>query len=264
MRAPRQVMGGEIEAERGILRLAWRNNGRKLQPEPLSAVCPDEGSKEPRMAYSISDDFRRPVPLALAAVAILGWLLVAYYSSQVSAVQSDMRDELNRAAVQREKMAADLQNLQKASGSLAEVQKQAEDARIALSEATAARAASQNELTDLNKQITDARLTVSGAQEEASAKTRELQAADARAKQAVDQLAALQSQLDAATAERDKALAALASAQGQLADVQRQSDAAAKTLASLQQQTADATRALADLEARIQAATPAPDPAKPQ
>ena len=84
-----------------------------------------------------------------------------------------------------------------------------------------------------------------------------MQAADARAKQAVDQLAALQSQLDAATAERDKALAALASAQGQLADVQRQSDAAPKTLASLQQQTADVTRALADLEARIQAATPA-------
>src|SRR5258708_29512281 len=114
------------------------------------------------MAYSISDDFRRPVPLALTAIAILGWLLVAYFSSQVSAVQSDMHDALNRAEHAREGMAADLQNLQKATGSLAEVQKQAEDAKIALSEATAARAASQNELNDLTKQITDARLTVSG------------------------------------------------------------------------------------------------------
>ena len=40
------------------------------------------------MAYSIGDDFRRPVPLALAAIAIIGWLLVAYYSSRVAAVQA--------------------------------------------------------------------------------------------------------------------------------------------------------------------------------
>ena len=65
------------------------------------------------MAYNVSDDFRRPVPLALAAVAILGWLLVAYFSSQVSAVQNDMHDALNRAEQAREGMAADLQNLQK-------------------------------------------------------------------------------------------------------------------------------------------------------
>jgi len=81
------------------------------------------------MAYQILDDFRRPVPLALAAVAILGWLLVAYFSSQASAVRSEMHDALNRAEQARVGIAADLQNLQKASGSLAEVQKQAEDAK---------------------------------------------------------------------------------------------------------------------------------------
>jgi DNA repair exonuclease SbcCD ATPase subunit len=246
------------EAARSILSLAWPNIGSKMERQGgfaryLSVFFKGEG----RVAYNVSEDFRRPVPLALAAIAILGWLLVAYFSSQVSAVQNDMHEALNRAEHAREGMAADLQNLQKASGSLAEVQKQAEDAKIALSEATAARAASQNELTDLNKQITDARLTVSGAQEEASAKTRDLQAADAKAKAAADQLGALQSQLtalqaqvEAATADRDKAVAAAASAQGQLADLQQQSDSAAKTLA--------------DLQAKIQAAPQAPDPSKPQ
>ena len=174
------------------------------------------------MAYDISDDFRRPLPLALAAVAILGWLLVAYYSMQVASVQGEMHDAQNRAEKARESMAADLQNLKKASGDLAVVQKQAEDAKAALSEATAARAASQNELADLTKQITDARLTVSGAQEEASARTRDLQAADTQAKAAAGQLAtiqtqlaAAQSQLDAAANERDKTLGATASARSQ-------------------------------------------------
>src|SRR3984957_21069321 len=109
-----------------------------------------------RMAYNVSDDFRRPVPLALAAVAILGWLLVAYFSSQVSAVQGDMHDALNRAEHAREGMAADLQNLQKASGSFTEVQKQAEDAKIVLSEATAARALAQSERAVLCKKIKEA------------------------------------------------------------------------------------------------------------
>lgn len=105
------------------------------------------------MAYKISNEFRRPAPLALAAVAIVGWLLVAYFSSRVSAVQSEMNEAVNRAEHAREGMTADLQDLQKASGDLAEVQNQAKEAKIALSKATAARAASQNELTDLNKQI---------------------------------------------------------------------------------------------------------------
>jgi hypothetical protein len=67
------------------------------------------------MAYKISDEFRRPAPLALATVAIVGWLLVAYFSSRVSAVQSEMNEAVNRAEHAREGVAADLQDLQKAS-----------------------------------------------------------------------------------------------------------------------------------------------------
>ena len=89
------------------------------------------------MAYKISDEFRRPWPLALAAVAIVGWVLAAYFSSRVSTIQSKMSDAINRAEHAREGMAADLQDLQKASGSLGEVLKKAEEAKIALSKAAA-------------------------------------------------------------------------------------------------------------------------------
>ncbi len=93
------------------------------------------------MAYDLSNEIRRPVPLALAAVAVIGWLLVAYFASQVSDVQNEMHDALGRAEKARETMAADLQNLQKASGSLADVEKQMNDAKDAIAEAAAARGA---------------------------------------------------------------------------------------------------------------------------
>ena len=227
------------------------------------------------MAYKITDEFRRPAPLALAAFAIVGWVLVAYFSSRVSTIQSKMSDAINRAEHAREGMAADLQDLQKALGSLTDVQKQAEEAKIALSKATAARAASQNELTDLNKQISDARLAVSGAQEQARARARDFQAIDTKAKVAADQLADLQgkiqtaqNQWEAATSERDKTLAAVANAKDRLSDLEQQTDAAAKSLAglqeqsgataknlaALQQQDTEASATLADLQAKIQTA----------
>ena len=119
----------------------------------------------------MSDDFRRPVPLALAALAIVGWLLVSYFWSQAADLRTQMDDWLKRAELAREGLAADLQNLQKAAGNAADLEKQAKDAQAALAEAVSARAAAQNELADLTKQISEAKLAVSGAQEEAGAKT---------------------------------------------------------------------------------------------
>jgi chromosome segregation ATPase len=117
------------------------------------------------MAYDLTDDFRRPVPLALAALAIVGWLLVSYFWSQAADVRVQMDDALRRAEHAREGMAADLQNLQKAAGAAADLEKQAKDAQKALADAVSARASAQNELADLTKQISEAKLAVSGAQE---------------------------------------------------------------------------------------------------
>ncbi len=98
--------------------------------------------------------------------------------SQGADLRTQMDDSLKRAELARQGLAADLQNLQKAAGNAADLDKQAKDAQAALAEAVSARAAAQNELADLTKQISEAKLAVSGAQEEASAKTRELQAVD--------------------------------------------------------------------------------------
>jgi len=49
------------------------------------------------MAYDAGDEFRRPVPLALAGVAIIGWLLAAFLWSQASQTQSQMTESLRAA-----------------------------------------------------------------------------------------------------------------------------------------------------------------------
>ncbi|HEY1943687.1 MAG TPA: hypothetical protein VGH40_16370 [Roseiarcus sp.] len=195
------------------------------------------------MAYDASDDFRRPVPLALAALAIVGWLLVSYFWSQAADVRSQMDDALKRAELAREGMAADLQNLQKAAGTAADLDKQAKDAQKALTDAVAARAAAQNEIADLTKRISEAKLAVSGAQEEANSKTRDLQAVEARLKSQTDQLNGVESQIT--------------EAQAQFADLQRRTEEANRNLADLQSRVAAAQQSL-------DAATKAQEDAKPK
>ena len=135
-------------------------------------------------------------------MAIVGWLLAAFLWSQASQTESQMTDSLRAAERAREALAADLQNLQKAAGTAADLKTQATEAEKRLSEASAARASAQNELSDLTKQINDAKLAISGAQEEASAKARDLQAVDARLKQESDRLAGMQNQNQALSAEQ--------------------------------------------------------------
>ncbi len=124
---------------------------------------------------------RRPISLALACVAAVGWLIAATVWWQSSETQSQLNQSLTAAERARESLASDLQNLQKTAGTAADLKKQAADAEKALSDASAARASAQNELADLTKQINDAKLAISGAQEEASAKTRDLQAVELEA-----------------------------------------------------------------------------------
>ena len=76
------------------------------------------------MPYDSADSFSRPVPLALAGVAAIGWLLAAFLWSQASQTQTEMKELLRAAERARESLAADLQNLQKAAGTAADLKKQ--------------------------------------------------------------------------------------------------------------------------------------------
>ena len=125
-------------------------------------------------------------------------------------------------------LAADLQNLQKAAGTAADLKTQATDAEKTLSEASAARASAQNELADLTKQITDAKLAISGAQEEASAKSRDLEAVSARLREESDRLTGMQTQDQALSAEQARLQGQVDAARSALAEAENQTVAAQK------------------------------------
>src|SRR6202012_1130839 len=128
------------------------------------------------MADESKERSPRPLSLALAALAAVGWLGAGFFWWQDAQTQSSLTGQLTAAEQARATLASDLQNLEKTAGTVADLKKQAAGAEKALSDASAARASAQNELADLTKQISDARLVISGAQEEASARTRDLQA----------------------------------------------------------------------------------------
>ena len=182
------------------------------------------------MALGAGEDFRRPVTLALSGLALIGWLLAAWLWTEASRTQSEMTESLHAAEKARETLAADLQNLQKAAGTAADLKVQATEAEKTLSEASAARASAQNELTDLTKQINDAKLAISGSQEEASAKSGDFRAVDARLKEETDRLSALQNQNQGLAAEQTR--------------LQGQISAANAELTAYQQQIRDARRAV--------------------
>ena len=109
------------------------------------------------MTDESDDQSRRPISLALAALAAVGWLAAGFIWWQGARAQSQVTEQLTNAERARESLASDLQNLEKTAGAAADLKKQAADAEKALSDASAARASAQNELADLTKQISDAR-----------------------------------------------------------------------------------------------------------
>jgi predicted nucleic acid-binding Zn-ribbon protein len=220
------------------------------------------------MDDSVMDDksgesSRRPISLALACVAAVGWLIAASVWWQSSETQSQLNQSLTAAEQARESLASDLQNLQKTAGTAADLKKQAADAEKALSDAAAARASAQNELADLTKQINDAKLAISGAQEEASARTRDLQAVDTRLKDETDRVATLGSQDQALSTEQSRLQGDVETARKALAEAQTATAAAQKEYQALQGQISAANAELNAIEAQIRAAKPEPNSTQP-
>ena len=88
---------------------------------------------------------RSPYSIALAALAIVGWVMVAYFWSQVGDLREQMSGAVKSAEMARSGLAADLQNLQAANGALADVQKKADAAKAALADIEKSRAKAEGD-----------------------------------------------------------------------------------------------------------------------
>ncbi len=105
---PRIQENGEARAVASIFGLGGRPAARSISTRR------ERSSRRPRwwadrrraagsvvMALSGGEDFRRPTTLALAGLALIGWLLAAYLWSEASRTESEMTESLRAAAKAR-------------------------------------------------------------------------------------------------------------------------------------------------------------------
>ena len=81
------------------------------------------------MADQSDEQSWRPILLALAALAAVGWLAAGFMWWQGGQTQSSLTEQLAAAERARQSLSSDLQKLEKAAGAAAELKKQAEIGR---------------------------------------------------------------------------------------------------------------------------------------
>jgi chromosome segregation ATPase len=178
-----------------------------------------------------ANDFARPVPLALTAIAAVGWLVAAYFWAQAVGLRADGEEAQRRSEVARAGLVGELQTMQHSVGSAADLRRQLDEGRKALDDAVSQRTTAQSELAHVARQIDEIELGLSSETDQLESKTVLLKDVNANLATAQNELADLSTQKAAIASEVEKAQAALAEAQAR-ARVADSSAVAAKTTES--------------------------------
>jgi chromosome segregation ATPase len=178
-----------------------------------------------------ANDFARPVPLALTAIAAVGWLVAAYFWAQAVGLRADGEEAQRRSEVARAGLVGELQTMQHSVGSAADLRRQLDEGRKALDDAVSQRTTAQSELAHVARQIDEIELGLSSETDQLESKTVLLKDVNANLATAQNELADLSTQKAAIASEVEKAQAALAEAQTR-ARVADSSAVAAKTTES--------------------------------
>ena len=187
-------------------------------------------------------DFMRPVPLALTAIAAVGWLVAAYFWAQAVGLRADSEESQRRSEVARSGLVGQLQELQASVGSAAELRRQLDEGRKALDDAVSQRTTAQSELAHVARQFDEIELGLATETDQLESKTALLKDVNANLAAAQNDLADLATQKAAVAAELEKAQAALADAQAR-ARAADASAVAAKTAETEAQARYDALQA---------------------
>ncbi len=178
-----------------------------------------------------TSEFARPVPLALTAIAAVGWLVAAYFWAQAVGLRADGEDAQRRWEVARAELVGELQAMQKSVGTAADLRRQLDEGRKALDDAVSQRTTAQSELAHVARQIDEIELGLSTETDQLESKTALLKDVNANLAATQNELADLSTQKAAVAGEVEKAQAALAEAQAR-ARAADSSAVAAKTTES--------------------------------
>ncbi len=235
------------------------------------------------MANETRSEMKRPLTMILAAVAVIGWVAVAWLAVSRSRVQEDLNQQLNAAAAAQDELQASYDALQSASGELKDVQAQVGTEKETLAGITARRTAEKEaadtELGQLTQRIEAARrsfeLDLAQVTAVGEAARGKLSGVQARLATLEDQSRSKQAELDdlrtrtlgeaerrmtqqVALGKAEQRIAAnateLMEVGKELAQVRDQIAGARSTLAQLTDQSAGLSRELAQAEQRTQTA----------
>jgi len=81
-------------------------------------------------------ELKRPVPIALAILALLGWIVAVYFIWSVSTLRSSSTRQIDQLTASRQQLATELDQQRQAAGTLAEVRKKAAETQAAIDQAT--------------------------------------------------------------------------------------------------------------------------------
>jgi len=86
----------------------------------------------PELAIDWKTEVRRPVPVALGIVALIGWIVAISFIVTEATLRASAKAQIQRIEASRQQLAADLDQQHKAAGTLADLQARAEAMRAEL------------------------------------------------------------------------------------------------------------------------------------
>src|SRR5438105_4478705 len=96
------------------------------------------------MAVDIGTELRRPLPLALLVLAVIGWIVALYEMSSLSSLRAADADRINA-------LTSELNQQRQASGTLADIQQKIQAAQGEVAKANQDRDQAQAQLADTQK-----------------------------------------------------------------------------------------------------------------
>ena len=164
-------------------------------------------------------ELKRPVTLILAALALIGWIFALSEVSSKSALRASTTAQIGQMTTERQQLAAQLDQQQKASGTLADLQKRTAETTEAAKKATQDRDAAAADLAATNAAAAAAKQGRENAETQLNTLTQQLKDGRAAAEEAGSKLA--QSKEAAAKLDSDAAART-----GELADISKRIEAA--------------------------------------
>jgi chromosome segregation ATPase len=199
------------------------------------------------MASGLGSELRRPVPLTLAIIAVVGWIVVIYLASSRASIREDLTERIETAEAAQAETAQRLARQEAGTGTVEELESRIETLGTEAEQLTAERDMVQ-------RAVEEARATLSDLESQVEARNSELQALDAELAPKNEQLRTFETRLseaEEAVVARTEELAEvgrrLEEARAQEAEIQQQ-------LASLTEDASKLSQDAAEAEQRVQQA----------